>query len=87
MYLVTSFDFGGNSNVNVHVLTDDLTSADTVYASVLEVCDAQNAKQNNLAGKMLVEMRQIPLDTHLVGSNALTLFWGNNAALKSNNFD
>jgi hypothetical protein len=87
MYLVTSFDFGGNSNVNVHVLTDDLTSADTVYASVLEVCDAQNAKQNNLAGKMLVELREIPLNTPMIGSDALTLFWGNDAALNSNNFD
>ncbi len=83
MYLVTSFDFGGNSNVNVHVLTDDLTSAETVYASVLEVCDAQNAKQDNR--KMLAELREIPINTPMIGSDALTLFWGE--ALNSNNFD
>ena len=82
MYLVTSFDFGGNSTVNVHVATDDLALAETVYASVLEVCN--EARDD---GKMLVELTHVPPNAPMLGSDALTLFWGDNKAarVKCNN--
>ena len=76
MYLVTSFDFGGNSTVNVHVVTDDLALAETVYASV---CNAEKARDN---GKMLVELTRVPPNAPMLGSDALTLFWGENKAVR-----
>ena len=79
MYLVTSFDFGGNSTVNVHVATDDLALAETVYASVLEVCNAEKARDD---GKMLVELTHVPPNAPMLGSDALTLFWGENKAVR-----
>ena len=76
MYLVTSFDFGGNSTVNVHVATDDLALAETVYASV---CNAEKARDD---GKMLVELTHVPPNAPMLGSDALTLFWGENKTVR-----
>ena len=83
-YLVTSFNFGGNSHVKVHIITEDLTAAESVYASVLEVCNAENARNDNQACKMLVELTHASLNAPLLGSDALTLFWGQNAVANNN---
>jgi hypothetical protein len=37
MHVATSYDFGGSSEVKLHVVTDDLDLAQDVYASVLTV--------------------------------------------------
>jgi hypothetical protein len=88
VYLVTSFDFGGDSNVNIHVITDDLATGETVYASVLKECNAENAKLlEHSPFKRLVELTHVPLNAPLLGSDALTLFWGQNAVTKKNNND
>ena len=72
MYMVTSFDFGGSSTVNIHILTDNLQDAEDVYADVVE-----KANQTNI----LVELSTVPTNTRLTD---VTLFWGKNA-VKSNN--
>ncbi len=83
MYLVTSFDLGGSSNVNVHVATEDLATAESVYASVLQVCNAENA---NSVCRMLVELTQVPTDVSLLGCDAVTLFWGKNSIRNNNDW-
>ena len=84
-YLVTSFDFGGESNVNVHAITDDMATAESVYSSVLQACDAENAKYQNSACKMLAELTRVPTNVSLLGPNAVTLFWGQNSIKNNNN--
>ena len=78
MYVVTSFDFGGSSNVKLHVATADANLAQEVYASVLDACNLKNAAYTGGA-RMLVELTQIPADTKLLGADAITLFWGGDA--------
>ena len=88
VYLVTSFDFGGSSYVKVHVVTDDLPTAETVYASVMEVCNTENARADEDSPcKMLVELTHVPLNAPLLGSNALTLYWGDDKVTRVNNND
>jgi hypothetical protein len=76
MHVVTSFDFGGTSNVKLHVVTDDLGLAQEVYASVLELCNQNNMSNTDTATKMMVELTHVTKDTKLLGAEALTLFWG-----------
>ena len=83
MYVVTSFDFGGESAVKLHIVTTDLTLAQEVYASVLAVCDEHNATCSD-AARLLVELTHIPKDTKLLGSDARTLFWGDRGAQNNN---
>ena len=78
MYVVTSFDFGGSSNVKLHVATADANLAQEVYASVLDACNLKNAAYTG-AARMLVELTHIPADTKLLGADARTLFWGGDA--------
>ena len=78
MYVVTSFDFGGSSNVKLHVATADANLAQEVYASVLDACNLKNAAYTGGA-RMLVELTHIPADTKLLGADARTLFWGGDA--------
>ena len=78
MYVVTSFDFGGSSNVKLHIATADANLAQEVYASVLDACNLKNAAYTGGA-RMLVELTQIPADTKLLGADARTLFWGGDA--------
>jgi len=77
MYVVTSFDFGGTSNVKLHVATADAKLAQEVYTSVLDACNLHNAAYASAGGaaRMLVELTQIPEDTKLLGADARTLFW------------
>jgi hypothetical protein len=84
MHVVTSFDFGGTSNVKLHVVTDDLDLAQEVYASVLTVC-AQNNSNSDPATMMMVELTHVPKDTRLLGADALTLFWGGSDNTQNNN--
>ena len=84
-YIVTSFDFGGRSDVKLHVATDRLDLAEEVYASVLTDCNEYNATHDTQAGMMLVELTHIPKDTQLLGPDALTLFWGDLRGLRVNN--
>ena len=55
MHVVTSFDFGGTSNVKLHAVTDDPDLAQDVYASVLAVCDQHNSNAHP-ATTMMVEL-------------------------------
>ena len=86
MHVVTSYDFGGSSEVRLHVVTNNLDLAQEVYASVLAVCE----QENNAGGgccctKMLVELTHVPKDTRLLGADARTLFWGTTATGAQNN--
>ena len=76
MYVVTSFDFGGTSDVKLHAVTADEALAQEVYASVLNSCNLINSSG---AARTLVELTQIPADTKLLGADARTLFWGGDA--------
>jgi hypothetical protein len=84
MNVVTSFDFGGTSNVKLHAVTDDLDLAQEVYASVLRVCDQHN-NNSHPATMMMVELTHVPKDTRLMGADALTLFWGGGDGNQNNN--
>jgi hypothetical protein len=84
MHVVTSFDFGGTSNVKLHAVTDDPDLAQDVYASVLAVCDQHNSNAHPTT-RMMVELTHVPKDTKLLGADALTLFWGGSA--QNNNHD
>ena len=85
VHVVTSFDFGNTSNVKLHAVTEDPDLAQEVYASVLAVCDENNSKAHP-ATMMMVELTHVPKDTRLLGSDALTLFWGGSgSAQKKNN--
>ena len=79
IYVVTSFDFGGSSNVKIHAATADAALAQSVYASV-----AAGAVDDG-AHKMLVELTPVPEDTPLLGADALTLFWGSTPGAQNNN--
>ena len=81
MYVVTSFDFGGSSNVKLHVATADANLAQEVYASVLDACNLKNTAYASADGaaRALVELTQVPADTKLLGADARTLFWGGDA--------
>ena len=80
IYVVTSFDFGGSSNVKLHVATADASLAQEVYESVLDACNLKNAAYASTGGaRMLVELTQIQEDTKLLGDDAHTLFWGGGA--------
>ncbi len=68
VYVVVSFDFGGSSDVKVHVATTRLELAQGVYDSVCPP-DSEGPKR-------LVELVHVPADTPLLGRDALTLFWG-----------
>jgi hypothetical protein len=84
-YIVTSYDFGGTGTVKVHIVTDDLGMAETVYGSVLEECNVENAKVNNTACKMLVELTHVPKNKPHLGGDSLTLYWGSSTATCNNN--
>ena len=82
-HVVTSFDFGGTSNVKLHAVTDDPDLAQEVYASVLAVCN-QNNSNTDPATRMMVELTHVPKDTRLLGADALTLFWGSGSRQNNN---
>ena len=84
IYVVTSFDFGGSSNVKLHVATADANLAQEVYASVLDACNLKNAAYTGGGARMLVELTQIQEDTKLLGDDAHTLFWGSGDAQNNN---
>jgi hypothetical protein len=84
VHVVTSFDFGNTSNVKLHAVTEDADLAQEVYASVLAVCDENNSKAHP-ATMMMVELTHAPKDTRLLGSDALTLFWGGGGSAQNNN--
>ena len=84
MHVVTSYDFGGSSEIKMHVVTDDLDLAQDVYASVLAVCDQHNTGRTG-AIKMMVELTHLPKDTKLLGADARLLFWGSKTAQNNNN--
>lgn len=88
VYIVTSFNTGGNGKVIVHVVTDDLTTAKTVCASVLEACKAEKAKTNEPACGVLVELCDLSFNKPLLGSAAWKLFQGQTFVTpESNNAD
>ena len=84
MHVVTSFDFGGTSNVKLHAVTDDPDLAQEVYAAVLTTCN-QNNSNAQVATMMMVELTHVPKDTRLLGADALTLFWGGGDSTQNNN--
>ena len=75
VYVVTSFDFGGSSDVKIHVVTDNHAMAQEVYAEVLDVCNTTNAARCCDAARMLTELTDVPMDTKQMGRNAKPLFW------------
>jgi len=85
IYVVTSFDFGGSSNVKLHVATADASLAQEVYESVLEACNLKNKAYTDGAARALVELTQIQEDTKLLGDDAHTLFWGGGGDAQNNN--
>jgi hypothetical protein len=76
-YVVSSFDFGGSSAVQLHVVTDDRDRAEAVYSAVLAECDASEKRDGV---QRLVELTPVAMDTRL----DRTLYWGP-AALNNNN--
>ena len=84
VYLVSSFNIGGNGNVNVHVITDDYTTAEAVHASVLEACKAEKARTNEPAYDILVECCDVSFNKPLLGSDARKLFQGQTLVTQKN---
>jgi hypothetical protein len=76
VYVVTSFDFGGSSDVKIHAVTDSYETAQEVYSEVLAVCNLTNAARCSNATMMMAELTDVPMNTKLVGRDAKTLFWG-----------
>jgi hypothetical protein len=94
VFIVVSFDFGGNSNVVLHILTVDQVKAENMYDSIIEAVQKANemSAQNDEACKHLVELAKVPLEfgTGLPNPNIEehTFFWGANSnvlVLRSNN--
>ena len=85
MYVVTSFDFGGRSDVKLHVATENLDLAHEVYTDVLADCEVINTVRDTDATKLLVELTRIEKDTAYTGPDAPTLFWGAAAVANNNN--
>jgi hypothetical protein len=75
VYVVTSFDFGGSSEVKIHTVTDRYDLAQEVYSEVLAVCNLTNAGRCCNATMMMTELTEVPMDTKLMGRDAKTLFW------------
>jgi len=75
-YVVSSFDFGGSSDVQLHIVTDDRDRAEAVYVAVLAECDASEKRDGV---QRLVELTPVVKDTRL----DRTLYWGP-AALNNN---
>jgi hypothetical protein len=84
VYLVTSFNIGGNGNVNVHVVTDDVNTANAVHTSVLEACKAEKARTNEPAYDILVECCDVSFNKPLLGSDARKLFQGQTLVTQKN---
>jgi hypothetical protein len=75
VYVVTSFDFGGSSEVKIHTVTDRYDIAQEVHSEVLAVCNLTNAGRCCNATMMMTELTEVPMDTKLMGRDAKTLFW------------
>jgi hypothetical protein len=84
VYTVTSFEFGGCSDVRVHIVTDNMPMAEEVYNLVMQEANEYNDKYGNNATRLLVELSKLPWNTKLLGPEAATLFWGKHSILNNN---
>ena len=78
IYVVSSFDFGGTSDVKLHAATADRAHAQKVYESVRSAYDLKNATTSST--RVLVELTPVPPD-----ADELTLFWGGAPGAENNN--
>ena len=81
MFIVTSFSFGGESTVQIHIVTEDADLARSVYDAVSK----EREKENKIYGEKsaareLVELTELAKDTR----HDATLFWGEHAIVNNN---
>jgi len=60
MYLVISFDFGGNSDVKLHCLSKDGLVAKNTYDDVLKDIEEYNKKYEGGGIKKLLDLIKVP---------------------------
>lgn len=78
MYIVLSFDFGGNSDVRVHCVTVDGLKATDVYNNVCKDVIEYNEKNEKNNVKKLVELMRFPDDDNVLCTRGVVAFWGKN---------
>lgn len=78
IHIVTSFDCGGNSDVKIHIITENYDLADSAYTTVL--ADVAPGGDNN-GCKKLVELTTLPKDK--LFRDGCTLYWGAHAVKSS----
>jgi hypothetical protein len=86
VYIVSSYDFGGSSYVNLHIVTNNLKKAQEVYNKV--VSDVNNINQSygeSSGAKYLVELTEVAEEKEFVGSESIKLHWGRDAVVNNNN--
>lgn len=85
VFIVSSYDFGGSSNVNLHIITNDLQKAREVYNKVLKDLDKINQSYEEGSGaRYLVEITELAEEKEFVGSESITLYWGQHAITNNN---
>lgn len=85
VYIVSSYDFGGSSDVKLHIISNSLQKAQEVYNKVLTEADKINEQNKEVLGaKYLVELTEVPVEQELTDSEAIKLFWGNHAIVNNN---
>lgn len=86
VYIVSSYDFGGSSDINIHIITNSLQKAREVYNIVLVEANKINEKNKEVSGtKYLVELTEVPSEQEFIESKAIKLFWGKHAIMNNNN--
>jgi hypothetical protein len=86
VYIVSSYDFGSSSDVNLHIVTNVLQKAQEVYNKL--VTDVNKINQNygeNSGAKYLVELTEVAEEKEFVGSESIKLHWGSDAVINNNN--
>jgi len=74
MYVVLSFDFGGNSDVRLHCVSVDGLKAQRIYDSVCEQYRDYNEKYNKHSVRKLVDLIKVP--DELEWEEGVLAFWG-----------
>lgn len=74
MYIVQSFDFGGNSDVCLHCVSVDGLKAQHFYEAICQRFEEYNEKHKDSGVRKLVEWIKVP--NELDSLNGITLFWG-----------
>ena len=92
VFLVVSFDFCGDSNVALHILTVNQEEADTMYEHLYKKYDKVNTKYGDTGYQHMVELVQVSLGFGADMNLTHTFFWGNEinenvVVLRSNSMD